>query len=81
MKKLSYVLQLKLASRTVYANAIGKHFEIDMEVKRIVDECYANTKAILEDKRELIEKLAEEIDTIVDPNEPHWDASLRCKNM
>ena len=30
MKILSYVLQLKPASRTVYANAIGKHFEIDM---------------------------------------------------
>ena len=30
MKKLSYVLQLKLASKTAYANAIGKHFEIDM---------------------------------------------------
>jgi len=37
------------------------NFEIDMEVKRIVDECYANTKAILEDKRELIERLAEEL--------------------
>ena len=29
--KLSCVLLLKQASRTAYANAIGKHFEIDME--------------------------------------------------
>ena len=30
--------------------------EIDDEVKRIVDECYASTKELLESKRELIEK-------------------------
>lgn len=35
--------------------------EIDMEVKRIVDECYANTKELLESKRHLIEALAEEL--------------------
>lgn len=35
--------------------------EIDDEVKRIVDECYASTKELLESKRELIEKLAEEL--------------------
>jgi len=29
--------------------------EIDVETKRIVDECYARTKQMLEDKRELIE--------------------------
>ena len=37
------------------------NYEIDMEVKRIVDECYANVKNLLEDKRELIENLAEEL--------------------
>ena len=35
--------------------------EIDFEVKKIVDDCYAQTKALLESKRELIEKLAEEL--------------------
>lgn len=35
--------------------------EIDEEVKRIVDDCYNETKELLESKRELIEKLAEEL--------------------
>ena len=37
------------------------HHEIDQEVKKIVDECYARTKELLESKRDLIEKLAEEL--------------------
>jgi len=32
-----------------------------MEVKRIVDECFERTQKILEDKRELIEALGEEL--------------------
>ena len=35
--------------------------EIDDEVKKIVDECYQSTKALLESKRELIEGLAMEL--------------------
>ena len=35
--------------------------EIDSEVKRLVDECYASTKELLESKRHLIEGLAEEL--------------------
>jgi len=35
------------------------NYEIDCEVKRIVDDCYANTKELLESKRDLIESLAE----------------------
>lgn len=35
--------------------------KIDVEVKNIIDECYKNTKALLESKRELIEKLAERL--------------------
>ena len=36
-------------------------YEIDMETKRIVDECYANVKNLLESKKDLIEALAEEL--------------------
>lgn len=32
------------------------HEIIDEEVKRIVDECYARTKALLESKKDLIKK-------------------------
>ena len=35
--------------------------EIDFEVKKLVDECYATTKELLESKRELIQNLAEEL--------------------
>ena len=35
--------------------------EIDSEVKALVDTCYQETKELLESKRELIEKLAEEL--------------------
>ena len=35
--------------------------EIDHEIKKIVDNCYAETKELLESKRELIEQLAEEL--------------------
>ena len=35
--------------------------EIDFEVKKIVDDCYAETKALLESKRDLIEQLAKEL--------------------
>merc|ERR1712187_1030266 len=37
------------------------NYEIDMETKRIVDECYARVKELLESKRDLIEALAEEL--------------------
>jgi len=36
-------------------------YEIDMETKRIVDECYANVKNLLTEKKHLIEALAEEL--------------------
>ena len=45
--------------------------EIDFEVKKIVDDCYAQTKALLESKRELIEKLAEELLKHESINLPH----------
>lgn len=32
-----------------------------MEVRKVVDECYARTKELLEDKKELIIALAEEL--------------------
>ena len=35
--------------------------EIDFEVKKIVDDCYSETKALLESKRDLIEQLAKEL--------------------
>lgn len=35
--------------------------EIDIEVKKLVDECYEQTKALLESKRDLIKNLAEEL--------------------
>ena len=37
------------------------HHEIDIEVKKIVDDCYARTKELLLSKRDLIEKLAEDL--------------------
>ena len=37
------------------------HHEIDVEVKKLVDDCYARTKELLLSKRELIENLAEDL--------------------
>lgn len=37
------------------------NYEIDCEVKKIVDQCYQETKDLLVSKKELIEALAEEL--------------------
>ena len=37
------------------------NYEIDCEVKKIVDQCYQETKDLLISKKELIEALAEEL--------------------
>lgn len=42
-----------------YSEATGS--KIDVEVKKIVDECYQSTKELLESNRERIEKLAERL--------------------
>ena len=45
-----------LQQESGYLKAISDetNFEIDQEVKRIVDECYARTKTLLEDKKDLV---------------------------
>jgi len=44
---------------SVRAYSDETHHELDLEVKRIVDECYLRTRELLESKRDLIGNLAE----------------------